>query len=192
MQDFNDIGENLRRFDYTLGEVIRGNRKGVVQLRDIAYFKRIRSKIDSYPILNEMFHLQSAKARYRISTPKSKHSNTLSASFVKRRGESAPKIEKIEKIENKTTDTVFYIRTSLKNAIMKTKSIVEMYRKLTIATLNTSVTKNIPLVVIKSVFFILLGSTETSLIFKNKTSGEDCYFEIDGNSTNLLRKVNEE
>ena len=56
-----NLGDDLRQFDNTLGEVMRGKKKGVVQLRDLAYFKRIHNKIENYPLLKELFKDKKAR-----------------------------------------------------------------------------------------------------------------------------------
>lgn len=68
MNPNSNISSELRNFDTLLSSVLSGKKRGVVQIRDIAYFKRIKRKIESYPLLNEIFAEKSAQQRQTHSS----------------------------------------------------------------------------------------------------------------------------
>ena len=79
-----------------------------------------------------------------------------------------------------TNTTTFYIKNSISNSIDKTIGILNMVKKLKIATMNSSLSHNVPHIIAKSLFFILMGSIETSIFFKKKEDSESSIYELVG------------
>jgi len=176
-----NLGNDLQTFDHTLGEVLKGQRKGIVQLKDIAYFKRIRNKIESYPLLKEIYQVKRSVNRrpYRIKQNAYKAESAKQISLVKR---SYTPTETIgENLDESGSTYTRKIEHYIETSILGVKGMFEMLRKLKIATINSmSSDLKIPALFTQSLFFILFGSIDSFIIYKKKLGGAaDPYSLID-------------
>jgi hypothetical protein len=74
-----DISEYLEQFCQNLDDIVTGKKACRLQLRDIGLFKTIKHKIDSYPVLNELYakihQSKSAMPRPRTASKMKSHAS---------------------------------------------------------------------------------------------------------------------
>src|SRR3990167_6307430 len=71
-----DLSHYLKNFDKMLDEMLTGQKKCSLQLRDLTLFKTIKHKIENYPILNELYD------RLETRTSVNKLRETMSQAFI--------------------------------------------------------------------------------------------------------------
>lgn len=185
-----NLSNDLKRFDTKLGLILKGKKRGIVQLKDLSYFKKIKSKIEHYPILNEIFKVRTSRnyaKTYKLSN--SKHSFTERKILTHNSPPLKLPLFKKERSSQLKKISLFDVKESMKNSMDKTREIYSMISKLKIAAINSSVSKNLMHVFIKSLYFILFGSVETHFMYRDKKNGKKNFTLMDKNNQKVSSNV---
>jgi membrane-associated protease RseP (regulator of RpoE activity) len=157
------ISDKLRDFDALLAGITSGQKSGSVQIKDISYFKRIRDRIQNYPLLQELYSKEHKMVRTRSTTT----FTPMRPFSGSRPGTAMTKISISSQKPEPQPQTSFDDSELFENLQSAQKIYIELAKSLNIlriSILNSEITYAIKNKILTEAISILFGSSDNACL----------------------------